>query len=92
MGFYIETPLPIGKADYLIDALGAEKTGKPDTLAGVPDGKGLVAVVSNGIFEAAAYVFDDRELEAFSDPSDLRPKTWLVMDKDAAERASGYRR
>jgi hypothetical protein len=37
----------------------------------------LVCVVDNGYFQAAAYCYSQGEFDAFTEPSDLRPKTWL---------------
>lgn len=39
--------------------------------------EGLVCVVANGPFDAAAYAYNKAEMEAFQDPSDERPKVWL---------------
>jgi hypothetical protein len=42
----------------------------------------LICVVDNGIFEAAAYVQDDRDLRDFSDYTrDERPRVWLKWDR-----------
>lgn len=40
----------------------------------------LVCVVNNGMFGAAAYAFDEREMNAFKQP-DGRPKQWLIWNK-----------
>lgn len=85
MGKYVNTDskgnqLPAsGKVQALV-ADGAEVTDasfKPN----------LVCVVNNGFFEAAGYAFCEEEFEAFNQPSDTRPKTWLVYEH-AAELAS----
>lgn len=39
---------------------------------------GIVCVVDNGMFEAAGYCYDERELTAFKYPCG-RPKTWLYI-------------
>jgi hypothetical protein len=42
----------------------------------------LVCVVDNGLFQAAAYVQDERDLNDFSDYiEDERPRVWLKWDK-----------
>jgi hypothetical protein len=41
----------------------------------------LVCVVNNGPFAAAAYCFDQRELDCFLLERDKRPKRWFVWDK-----------
>lgn len=48
----------------------------------------LICVANNGMFDAAAYIFSEREFEDFNYPSDGRPKTWLIHPK--AKQLSGY--
>lgn len=38
----------------------------------------LICVVDNGLFEAAAYVEDERELIRFRDDGTNRPKVWMT--------------
>lgn len=84
MGVYVETPFNTGKARWLCMEHGAVITLKPDSLQMVPaDNKVLLCVVRNGPFDAAAVVYNDQELRAFSDPRDGRSRTWLLMDRDA---------
>ena len=47
----------------------------------------LVCVVENPWFDAAAYCFDEKEMEDFIEP-DGRMKTWLVYEH--AKKLSGY--
>jgi hypothetical protein len=47
----------------------------------------LVCVVQNGLFDAAAYVFDEREMNDFNYP-DGRSRTWLVVP--GAKELSGF--
>jgi len=79
MGYYINQTsdgrelAPSGKARALLMD-GAE----------VVDAKfqpNLICVVDNGFFDAAAYCYSEEEFEAFNDPSDHRPKVWLVHPK-----------
>lgn len=91
MGYYINTGENVGKAEYLIERYGAqEMTGSPRSLRDLPSDLGLVCVVNNGPFEAAGFVFSDRELEAFTEPTDYRFKRWLTMPLDKAKELSGY--
>jgi hypothetical protein len=92
MGFYIEAPSPKDKAAFLVKEHGAELLfPSPESLSDLPEDKALVVVVDNGIFEAAAFCYSDAELEAFKmTPMDLRPRTWLLMDREKAEELSGY--
>ena len=89
MGFYIDGPGK-GKAAFLVREHGAMVL--PSILAArqaFGEGMGVVCVVDNVYFEAAGFAFLKDELEIFAEP-DGRPKTWLAMDRDEAERLSGY--
>jgi hypothetical protein len=44
----------------------------------------LICVVNNGAFAAAGYCYNEREFEAFNQPSDDRLKKWFIL-KDAAK-------
>lgn len=49
-----------------------------------------VVLVNNGGFSAAAVAYSERELEAFKDPDDLRPKLfYLVAVEDLLPVADG---
>lgn len=87
MGYYIDRTssciLPAtGKANKLI-ALGGKQIPQPKLWI-----ENLVCVVENGMFDAAGYIYSQRELDQFADPSDYRPKTWIIFP-DAA-KLSGY--
>ncbi len=92
MGYYIETGLPPGKAAWLVKNHDAQIIARTEAREAFKDGKGVICVVDNGPFEAAAYCFDESEIEAFAYPEDYRPKTWLTMDKEKAEELSGFRK
>jgi hypothetical protein len=87
MGYYInktstiECLNPKGKAQALM------ADGAVPTDASFKDN--LVCVVSNVLFDAAAFCHDLAEFEEFN-RFDGRPKTWLVYDK--AKEFSGYNR
>ena len=91
MGFYIEMGISSGKEEWLLKSHNAILTRCPDSFDDIPPDKGLICVVDNYIFEAAAYCFSESELKAFSDLSDHRPKKWLLVDKGVAETLSGYK-
>lgn len=92
MGYYIQTSSNINKARAIADAYdGTVLSTPPPTFADVPEGKALIIVVSNPMFEAAAYVYDNGEFLAFTDPNDKRPKQYVLIDKELAEIASGYK-
>ena len=71
MGFYIDVP-KMGaqdKAATLFHEYGAEQT-LPIPPSKVPSDKALVCVVKNGLFDAAAFIFDDEEYRG------LQPTGW----------------
>ena len=90
MGYYINqtsdgTQLePLGKAAALV-ADGATYTTSSE---GFQDN--LVCVVNNGPFEAAVYVFSEREFMDFNLPGDRRTKQWLIYEY--APILSGYKK
>jgi hypothetical protein len=88
MGYYIQGPAK-GKVAFLTSQYGAEE------LAGalVPffvSSHGVICVVDNGSFEAAAYIHDLEEFMRFDQPHDPRPKVWLLMEKALAKQLSGH--
>jgi len=74
MGCYINTHA--GKEAWL--AANATPTNGPGAITEthVP-----VCLVDNGMFTAAAVAFDKRELEAFTQPTDFRPKQWFLVER-----------
>ena len=82
MGYYINPPVRLGKAGWLIEH---EKA----TLSTAD--KANICVVNNVFFDAAAYIYNDSERRDFTLPDDLRPKIWLVMDETRAKILSGFK-
>lgn len=105
MGYYIGAPMLKGKAMYLAETYGAIvvefyvpkknfgpawKSVRPILVSLMKD-YDLVVVADNGDFEAAAYAFDENELDAFlADEKDLRPMLTMIFPKGVAAKASGY--
>jgi hypothetical protein len=88
MGKYLnvdlkEKELPVRKADSLIFS-GADMIGEPDKFDQYP-GEAIICVVENPWFDAAAYAFNQSELDVFKRP-DGRRRTWLKADKIIVER------
>lgn len=78
MGYYIETPSQFNKAQQLIGQHDAERT---TASWPPPEGKVLICVVQNAMFDVAAIAYDQREMEDFNSPTDYRPKTWLLLPR-----------
>lgn len=92
MGYYIETAGVHGKAQVLVEKAGAERLPSVPRWEDIPEGKALICVVDNGIFEAAGFAYSFSEYMAFTNPDDFRTKEWLLMDRAKAEDLSGFNR
>lgn len=91
MGYYIEGPAH-GKAAFLLrneDAVEVSQEECEDVIED-PD-FGVICIVDNGHFEAAAFCYDAAELRAFTYLGDSRPRRWLLMNRERAEQLSGYK-
>jgi uncharacterized protein (DUF1330 family) len=84
MGFYIEVPQYHNKAQQMVDLYGARVIPQPRSFAPV-EGQTLLCVVVNPFFDAIGICYDQHEFDAFADPSDDRPKTWLTIDTNKAK-------
>ena len=89
MGYYVQGPAH-RKADFIMKNYDAMKVTLPEAKEAVIEGMGVICVVDNGAFEAAAFCYNEQEFNAFNDPSDNRPKTWLIMDRKKAEELSKF--
>jgi hypothetical protein len=94
MGYYINTPMVLGKAGYLKQTYGAIEIECPGSLNEISiEGKALVMVIENPMFDAAGYIYDDNELKrAKPTHTDKRKRTWLLMDKEWVENVTNYNR
>lgn len=92
MGYYIEAPVLHGKAAWLADNYEVTRLPHaPASFSEVPEDKALVMVIANPMFEAAGYVYSQREFDDVVD-TDMRPREFLLMDKLTVELLSGYDR
>jgi hypothetical protein len=93
MGYYIETgPALKGKAEIIAEKLNGEILHeRPATYADIPEGKALIVVVDNGIFEAAGFAYSEREFQEFTSP-DYRPRRYVLIDREKAEEVTGFKR
>lgn len=78
MGYYIETSSHKNKDQWLVN--NAKATIIREPVEGTHDMIPVV-VVNNGPFEAAAIAYSPRELKAFTDPSDMRFRTYLSVPR-----------
>jgi hypothetical protein len=92
MGYYVEVPENLNKAEQLKELYEAEILDTCPEWADIPDDKALICVVSNYTFEAAGLVDSERKYKAFqSSIEDDRPRKWCLMDRTLAEQLSGYK-
>jgi hypothetical protein len=91
MGFYLQTGgFDFGKAQYIEKAWQGVRIPQPASFDEVPADKALICVVENPRFEAAAFAYDEHEFAGFGQPTDDRPKTWLLMDRQKAEDLTNF--
>lgn len=91
MGYYIQTSGNKGKAQEMIARYGGEIIYQPPaSYNDIPEGKALIVIIDNGPFEAAGFCFSEQEFEAFTRPEDKRRKWYILMDRETAEKESGY--
>lgn len=90
MGYYIQTVGNLFKATNLEYTYNAQRIAAPSSFDQIPSDQALICVVENGIFDAAGLVYNENEFEAFNDPTDFRPRTWLLMNKETAHKLAGY--
>jgi len=93
MGYYIETDVTVGKANWLVENCGAEKIKKIDNFNDIPEEKGLVLVVSNTVFDAACFIYSPNELNSWLEEEkiDPRQREYLLMDLNVCKEMSGYK-
>lgn len=96
MGYYLEVPSPqqrFDKAKTLCEIHGGIEISlqEAQNLIKNPESTAVVCVVNNGVFEAAAYCYSEKEFQAFSRNDDHRPKTWLAFENVSnIQKASKY--
>lgn len=90
MGFYIQVPDRLKKARQLVSLHKAEIIQRPQFFGSVPEGKALICVIDNGIFEAAGLCYSEDEFEDMS-TNDGRARTWVLMDKALAHELTGFK-
>ena len=76
MGCYINPPNG-NKITWLMD--NGEETRSP---CAITETHVPVCLVNNGPFHAAGVAFEPREIEAFDQPTDFRPKRWFKVSRE----------
>lgn len=77
MGVYVN-PVNQSKEDWLQENSVYSASEGPDTFDSSPNHL-PVCLINNGTFTAAGVACNERELMAFSDPFDSRPKEWYLV-------------
>jgi len=93
MGYYVQTEgYTRDKAQRIAEAHdGVVLTVPPPGFSDVPAGKALICVVANGLFEAAAFCYSEREfIELTQDEHDWRRHTYVLIDWHKACELTGY--
>lgn len=78
MGYYIN-PRNMSKETFLVE-YGTEVPGKTLEWDAVPSGCLPVVLLQNPMFSAAGIAYCKEELEAFTDPTDYRPRTIFIVE------------
>lgn len=90
MGFYLQTPSNLDKAEQLRQLHGATDVKTPVKPSELKDTDlALICVVKNGFFDAAAFCYNDSEYEAFNEP-DGRRKDWLLLPKEIVYKEANF--
>jgi len=90
MGFYIETSSPRNKAAWLVHNLSGTLCNRIDAIEALADGEGVIVVIHNPAFEAAAFAYSPEEFARLHQPGDLRPRGYVIVDFGEASRRSGH--
>jgi hypothetical protein len=91
MGYYLQTPGNHNKAAELALMHGGEVVTQEKAAEAMNDpSKGVICVVDNGAFEAAAFAYSQSEFDVFTRPEEMRPRTFAVIDRRIAEMETGY--
>jgi len=87
MGYYVD-PDNCSKEAFLIGH-GIEIPSKTLDWDSVPKGCLPVVLVNNGLFTAAGIAYSPDELQAFTNPTDRRPRRIFVVEIEDLLRVSG---
>jgi len=88
MGYYIETPgFNQGKAEIIAKEHGGKIVSFSVAKVEMNDpNKAVIIVVSNAMFEAAAFAYDMKEFNAFTQTyGDNKPKKFVILPRKIAK-------
>lgn len=92
MGFYIETPGNRDKAGQIAKQFNGQIVSYTKARDAMKDStRGVIVVVHNAFFEAAGFAFSEDEFDAFTRLNDAREKEFVIISRNDAEKASGYK-
>lgn len=91
-GAYVEKIKDEGKAQVIADEFeGDVLSFAPKYQEATRRGYGIVVVTDTGEFERAQFANSEEEYANLTDPSDTRPKKYVVLRREMAEEVSVYR-
>lgn len=90
MGFYIEVPENKGKAQQIVELHGGRIVHYAPTFDDIAASDAIICVIDSGPFEAAAFCYNQDELEYMRTGLRGRPATWVIMDRMKACELTGY--
>lgn len=91
MGYYLNSGNASHKTEWLAREHGGKIVDKNKASIAMNDPSlAVVVVVNNGLFEAAGFAYDIKEFEVFTMSDDIRPKHFVVMDRELCKQLSGF--
>ncbi len=91
MGYYIETGSNHFKDVWVVKNHGGIPASLEEAKEAIQNKeKGVIVVVDNSMFEAAAFAYDEDEFNDFHQLSDLRPKKYVILEREKAKELSKY--
>lgn len=91
MGFYIETGTRKGKAAIICRVVDSARiVSELEATQFLTEGMGVVMVADKGAFEAAGFLYSPAEFQRALRSTTPATRKFIVMDRDEAERLSGY--
>jgi len=90
LGYYIEVPQHKGKAQQIVELYGGRRVSRPQSYQDLAPDEAIICVVDNGLFEAAAFCYNEDEFNVFAFP-DGRSRAWVVISREKACELSGYK-